>query len=40
MREEAFLKDDNIVPLEVTSQYKRLTDTNIRFLILIKERLY
>lgn len=31
MREEAFLKDDNIVPLEVTSQYKRLTDTNIRF---------
>ncbi|MGW7931884.1 phage baseplate upper protein [Staphylococcus xylosus] len=31
MHEEAFLKDDNSIPLEVTSQYKSLTDTNISF---------
>lgn len=31
MKEEAFLKDDNIIPLEVTSQYNSLLDTNIRF---------
>ncbi|WP_436950182.1 phage baseplate upper protein [Staphylococcus xylosus] len=31
MKEEAFLKDDNVIPLEVTSQYNSLTDTNISF---------
>ncbi|MGW7900168.1 phage baseplate upper protein [Staphylococcus shinii] len=31
MKEEAFLKDDNIIPLEVTSKYKSITDTNISF---------
>ncbi|MGJ7586665.1 phage baseplate upper protein [Staphylococcus shinii] len=31
MKEEAFFKDDNIIPLEVTSKYKSITDTNISF---------